>query len=109
MHKTVKIYKIYTKSYILSLKKIDKKVAFFIIICYNHLECGNVGYSALFPQIKLFKISFRRNDLMVKKISTLPFNGTPEQEAQLKAIIAECAGDKSMLMHVIQEAQNIYG
>ena len=46
---------------------------------------------------------------MVKKISTLPFNGTPEQEAQLKAIIAECTGDNSMLMHVMQEAQNIYG
>ncbi len=46
---------------------------------------------------------------MLKKISNLPFTGTPEQEAQLKAIIAECAGDKSMLMHVMQEAQNIYG
>ena len=46
---------------------------------------------------------------MVKKISNLPFTGTPEQEAQLKAIIAECAGDKSMLMHVSEEAQNIYG
>ena len=46
---------------------------------------------------------------MLKKISNLPFAGTPEQEAQLKAVIAECAGDKSMLMHVMQEAQNIYG
>ena len=46
---------------------------------------------------------------MLKKISNLPFTGTPEQEAQLKAIIAECTGDKSMLMHVMQEAQNIYG
>jgi NADP-reducing hydrogenase subunit HndA len=46
---------------------------------------------------------------MVKKISNLPFTGTPEQEAQLKAIIAECKDDKSMLMHVMQEAQNIYG
>ena len=46
---------------------------------------------------------------MLKKISNLPFTGTPEQEAQLKAIIAECAGDKSMLMHVMQEAQSIYG
>ena len=46
---------------------------------------------------------------MLKKLSSIPFNGTPEQEAQLKAIIAECKDDKSMLMHAMQEAQNIYG
>ena len=46
---------------------------------------------------------------MVKKISKTPFMGTPEQEAQLNAIIAECKGDKSMLMHVMQKAQEIYG
>ncbi len=46
---------------------------------------------------------------MVKKISTIPFNGTPEQKAQLDAVIAECKGDKSQLMHVMQEAQGIYG
>jgi len=46
---------------------------------------------------------------MVKKISKLPFNGTPEQEEKLKAVIAEAAGDKSRLMAVMQEAQGIYG
>lgn len=46
---------------------------------------------------------------MLKKISNLPFKGTTEQEAKLKAVIAECKGDKSMLMHVMQEAQEIYG
>ena len=46
---------------------------------------------------------------MLKKISNLPFRGTTEQEANLKAVIAECKGDKSMLMHVMQEAQGIYG
>ena len=46
---------------------------------------------------------------MVKKISTIPFKGTPEQKAQLDAVIAECKGDKSQLMHVMQEAQGIYG
>lgn len=46
---------------------------------------------------------------MVKKISKTPFMGTSEQEAQLNAIIAECKGDKSMLMHVMQKAQEIYG
>ena len=46
---------------------------------------------------------------MKKKISTLPFNGTPEQEAKLRAAIAEANGDKSRLMAVMQEAQEIYG
>ena len=46
---------------------------------------------------------------MQKKISAMPFNGTPEQEAQLKAVIAECAGDESKVMSVMQQAQDIYG
>ena len=46
---------------------------------------------------------------MQKKISTLPFDGTPEQEAQLKAVIAENCHDKSNLMVVMQKAQDIYG
>ena len=45
---------------------------------------------------------------MLKKISNIPFNGTPEQEAALKAVIAECKCDKSLLMHVMQKAQEIY-
>ncbi len=46
---------------------------------------------------------------MKKKLSTLPFNGTAEQEAKLKAVIAENCDDKSKLMAVMQEAQGIYG
>ena len=46
---------------------------------------------------------------MLKKISTIPFKDTPEQATKLDAIIAECTGDVSMLMHVMQEAQAIYG
>lgn len=46
---------------------------------------------------------------MLKKISKIPFSGTPEQEEKLNAVIAECNGDKSLLMHVMQEAQLIYG
>ncbi len=46
---------------------------------------------------------------MLKKISTIPFKGTPEQKAKLDAVIAECKDDKSRLMHVMQEAQGIYG
>ena len=46
---------------------------------------------------------------MFKKISKMPFKGTPEQEAQLQAVIAKCKGDNSLLMHVMQQAQGIYG
>lgn len=46
---------------------------------------------------------------MLKKISTIPFKGTPEQEQQLEAVIEANKDDKSMLMHVMQEAQGIYG
>ncbi len=46
---------------------------------------------------------------MLKKISKIPFSGTPEQQAQLNAVINECKNDKSLLMHVMQKAQLIYG
>lgn len=46
---------------------------------------------------------------MLKKISKIPFKDTAEQAAKLDAVIAECTGDASMLMHVMQEAQAIYG
>ena len=46
---------------------------------------------------------------MLKKISTIPFKDTPEQAAKLDAIIAECTGDNSQLMYVMQQAQEIYG
>lgn len=54
-------------------------------------------------------ISVRRNQSMLKKVSSIPFRGTAEQEAQLKAVIEENKHDKSMLMHVMQQAQQIYG
>ncbi|MCQ2454872.1 MAG: NAD(P)H-dependent oxidoreductase subunit E [Clostridia bacterium] len=46
---------------------------------------------------------------MKKKISKLPFKGTPEQEAQLKKVIDENKHDKTNLMVVMQHAQDIYG
>ncbi len=46
---------------------------------------------------------------MKKATSKLPFNGTPEQEAQLKKVIDEYKSDKSNLMVVMQHAQDIYG
>ena len=46
---------------------------------------------------------------MLKKLSTIPFNGTKEQEAKLNAVIDANKHDKSRLMAVMQEAQEIYG
>ena len=46
---------------------------------------------------------------MQKKISTIPFNGTPEQEAELKKIIEKHKDDPGAVMHVLQEAQEVYG
>ena len=46
---------------------------------------------------------------MLKKISSLPFQGTPEQEAQLKDVIQKYKDDPGAVMPVLQEAQDIYG
>ena len=46
---------------------------------------------------------------MLKKLSTVPFVGTKEQEAKLKACIEANKSDKSRLMAVMQEAQGIFG
>ena len=46
---------------------------------------------------------------MLKKLSTIPFRGTEEQEQQLNAVIEKYKGDKSRIMAVMQEAQGIYG
>ena len=46
---------------------------------------------------------------MIKKISTNPFKGTPEQEAELKKVIEANLDDPGAVMPVLQEAQEIYG
>ena len=46
---------------------------------------------------------------MQKKISTLPFRGTAEQEQQLREIIDANKQDPSRLMAVMQQAQDVYG
>ncbi len=46
---------------------------------------------------------------MLKKLSTIPFAGTKEQEEQLARVIEKYKGDKSRIMAVMQEAQGIYG
>ncbi len=46
---------------------------------------------------------------MVSKKSTVPFSGTPEQEAELLKVINELRDDKGSLMPILQQAQDIYG
>ena len=46
---------------------------------------------------------------MACKKPTVPFSGTPEQEAELKAAIAELKNEPGALMPVMQKAQEIYG
>lgn len=46
---------------------------------------------------------------MQKKISTIPFKGTAEQEQKLLKVIDAYHEDPSRLMTVMQEAQEIYG
>ena len=46
---------------------------------------------------------------MGSKITSLPFKGTPEQEAELLDFIRAHSEDKGALMPVMQKAQEIYG
>ncbi|MBE6571642.1 MAG: NAD(P)H-dependent oxidoreductase subunit E [Ruminococcaceae bacterium] len=46
---------------------------------------------------------------MKKKLTTVDFNGTKEQETALRAVIAEYRGTKGAMMPVLQKAQEIYG
>ncbi len=46
---------------------------------------------------------------MAKKIATIPFQGTPQQEAQLLEVISELKAEQGCLMPIMQKAQEIYG
>ena len=46
---------------------------------------------------------------MKKKLTTVEFHGTPEQEKALRAVIKKHAGEKGAMMPILQEAQGIYG
>ena len=46
---------------------------------------------------------------MKKKLTTVDFHGTPEQEANLLEVIAKYDGVKGKMMPILQEAQDIYG
>lgn len=46
---------------------------------------------------------------MKKKMTTVAFRGTPEQQEQLDAVIAAHKGEEGAAMPILQEAQSIYG
>lgn len=46
---------------------------------------------------------------MKKKLTTVAFRGTAEQEEKLLAVIAKHNGTRGALMPILQEAQEIYG
>ena len=46
---------------------------------------------------------------MKKKLTTVDFHGTKEQEEKLLAVIEKHAGQKGAMMPILQEAQDIYG
>ena len=46
---------------------------------------------------------------MKKKLTTVQFHGTKEQEERLIAVIAKYNGVKGKMMPILQEAQEIYG
>ena len=46
---------------------------------------------------------------MAKKVCSVPFSGTAEQEAKLRALIEKNKDDKGALMPVLHGAQEIYG
>ena len=45
----------------------------------------------------------------MKKVSAVPFNGTKEQEEQLKAVIEAHKNEKGAAIPVLHKAQEIYG
>ena len=51
----------------------------------------------------------RPQEEMLKKTKSVPFNGTQEQEAMLRAVIDELRNDQGCLMPIMQKAQDIYG
>ena len=45
----------------------------------------------------------------MEKTKSVPFNGTQEREAMLRAVIEELRNDQGCLMPIMQKAQDIYG
>ena len=64
-------------------------------------------YDIIVGNVIWFISKFRRFDKMSQ--NTIPFSGTPEQEAALKAVIEAHKDMKCAAIPVLHEAQNIYG
>ena len=58
------------------------------------------------PQINIFRRTVKN---MKKKLTTVEFTGTAEQEAALRELIAQYKNVQGNLMPVLQGAQEIYG
>ena len=91
------------------LKNCRKGLFKTIIICYTTYVYVVFGILRILRRSKCYTINRRRIRFMQKKISSLPFKGTAEQEQKLKEVIEENKHDKSLLMSVMQQAQDIYG
>ena len=57
----------------------------------------------------LQKIHWILGGIILKKTKSVPFNGTQEQEAMLRAVIDELRNYQGCLMPIMQKAQDIYG
>ena len=67
--------------------------------------CILVGWGRGTPFLKIVFGGFS----MKKKLTTVVFRGTPEQEEKLIAAIDKYKGVKGAMMPILQEAQSIYG
>lgn len=56
-----------------------------------------------------FQMHWETGGIILEKKKTVPFHGTPEQEAQLLQVIEELKDEKGSLMPIMQKAQDIYG
>lgn len=59
---------------------------------------------------KYYQNSFKKGvSKMKKKMTTVTFAGTPEQEQQLDAIVEKYGQDEGAIMRILQDAQEVYG
>ena len=70
--------------------------------------CPESSYTGAIEEIHTMKIIFGGQN-MKKKLTTVEFRGTKEQEKELLAVIEKHAGEKGAMMPILQEAQGIYG
>ncbi len=77
------------------------------LYAYALSPAGGGVYNAANPNAK--NTLRRYSKAMKKKLTTVDFRGTPEQEAKLLEVIAKYDGVQGAMMPILQEAQEIYG